>query len=201
MKIIRGFALFLAVLMVFSCVLLAGCQTNQPQMQYEIASYQGQLAEGQTKSDYNSELFYRNDKKADCPDPFVLDNTAVDGWYYLYGTESSLFCYRSRDLMDWERVGNALDNMGWDESKKISEIRRTTWKDIWAPEVVYDPDDGLYYMFFSATPEEDKNVKEGNGVMGGSCGYVMMVAVSQYPDRDFRLVNFKDPASCGEENV
>ena len=63
MKIIRGFALFLAVLMVFSCVLLAGCQTNQPQMQYEIASYQGQLAEGQTKSDYNSELFYRNDKK------------------------------------------------------------------------------------------------------------------------------------------
>ena len=69
MKIIRGFALFLAVLMVFSCVLLAGCQTNQPQMKYEIASYQGQLAEGQTKSDYNSELFYGNEKRRVAPTP------------------------------------------------------------------------------------------------------------------------------------
>jgi len=67
MKTIRGFALALAVLMAFSCVLLAGCQNEQPQtpdqVQYEVANYQGQLAEGQTKSDYNKELFYRNDRK------------------------------------------------------------------------------------------------------------------------------------------
>ena len=203
MKIVRCSAFLLAVLMVASCVLLAGCQSGGllSQTQYEVANYQGQLKEGQTKSDYNKALFYRNDKKADCPDPFVLDNTSRDGYYYLYGTEGSMYCYRSKDLMDWERVGNALDNMDYESPGVMSEIRLTTWKDIWAPEVVYDPDDGLYYMFFSATPEADKNVKEGKGVMGGSGAYMMMVAVSQYPDRDFQLVNFKDPASCGEENV
>lgn len=164
MKMIRGSALFLAVLMVYSCAVLTGCRSEQTQTQYEVPNYQGQLAEGQTKSDYNKALFYRNDKKADCPDPFVLDNTAVDGWYYLYGTEGSLYCYRSRDLMDWERVGNALDNMGWSSPGKMSEVRQATWKDIWAPEVIYDPDEGLYYLFFSATPNEE-DIEPGNGVM------------------------------------
>lgn len=194
MKIIRSFAALLAVLMVVSCVLLAGCQAYV-QTQYEVPNYQGQLKDGQTKSDFNQELFYRNDKKAGCPDPFVLDNTSRDGYYYLYGTEGSLYCYRSKDLMDWERVGNALDNMDYASPGVMSEIRLATWKDIWAPEVVYDPDEQLYYMFFSATPKADEEVKTGNG------SYLMMVAVSRYPDRDFQLVNFEDAASCGAENV
>ena len=194
MKIIRSFAALLAVLMVVSCVLLAGCQAYV-QTQYEVPNYQGQLKDGQTKSDFNQELFYRNDKKAGCPDPFVLDNTSRDGYYYLYGTEGSLYCYRSKDLMDWERVGNALDNMDYASPGVMSEIRLATWKDIWAPEVVYDPDEQLYYMFFSATPKADEEVNSGNG------SYLMMVAVSQYPDRDFQLVNFEDADSCGAENV
>lgn len=132
MKIIRSFATLLAALMVVSCVLLAGCQAYV-QTQYEVPNYQGQLKDGQTKSDFNQELFYRNDKKAGCPDPFVLDNTSRDGYYYLYGTEGSLYCYRSRDLMDWERVGNALDNMDYASPGVMSEIRLATWKDIWAP--------------------------------------------------------------------
>ena len=205
MKFIRGSALLLATLMVLSCVLLAGCQTEQPQSQgetqYEISNYQGQLAEGQKKSDYNKALFYRNDKKTSGADPFVLDNTAIDGYYYMYVTERSLFCYRSKDLMEWEPIGNSLDNLDYGNGGSITEIRRVTWSEIWAPEVVYDPDDGRYYMFFSATPEEDKKVKAGNGVRQGHCNEQMLVAVSEYPDREFRLVNFMDPASCGEENL
>ena len=181
MKIIRSFAALLAVLMVVSCVLLAGCQAYV-QTQYEVPNYQGQLKDGQTKSDFNQELFYRNDKKAGCPDPFVLDNTSRDGYYYLYGTEGSLYCYRSKDLMDWERVGNALDNMDYASPGVMSEIRLATWKDIWAPEVVYDPDEQLYYMFFSATPKADEEVNSGNG------SYLMMVAVSQYPEQIFVAV-------------
>ena len=205
MKTIRGFALALAVLMLFSCVLLAGCQSEQPQtqgsVQYEIASYQGQLAEGQTKADYNKALFYRNDRKiGEAADPFVLDNTAIDGYYYLYGTYASLFCYRSKDMMEWEPVGNALDNLNYGPNGSIEETRKVTWKDIWAPEVIYDPDEGLYYMFFSATPEP-VTLKEGNGVRPGNGSEVLMVAVSEYPDRGFQLVNFRDPASCGEGNV
>ena len=197
MKKIRSFLIILAILVVLavvSCVLLAIYQPSY-QARYEVPNYQGQLHEGQTQSVYNEAIFYRNDKKADCPDPFVLDNTAVDGWYYMYGTEGSLYCYRSKDLMGWERVGNALDNMDYASPGVMSEIRLATWKDIWAPEVIYDPDEGLYYMFFSATPKEDEEATNGNG------SYLMMVATSRYPDRDFQLVNFKDAASCGEENV
>ena len=202
MKIVRSIASVLAMLMLASCVLV-GCQL-QPQMQYEIPSYQGQLAEGQLKSDFNQELFYRNDHKIpDSPDPFVLDNTSRDGWYYLYGTYGSLVVYRSKNLMDWEPVGHALDNLDY-ENGNISEIRKVTWTDIFAPEVIYEPEDGRYYMFFSATPEQDPEIKptvDGWGLTKGTYKELMMVAVSEYPDRGFQLVNFRDPESCGEGNL
>ena len=193
----------LLLLSAMLCGLLAGCKksTVETQIQYEVPSYQGQLTEGQTKSDYNKALFYRNDHKIqEAPDPFVLDNTAVDGWYYLYGTLGSIITYRSRDLMEWEPVGNALDNLDYAGPGQLSEVRRATWEAIWAPEVVYDPDEQLYYMFFSATPDAEK-IPVGQGVVGGTPKYVMMVAVSKYPDRDFQLVDFKDPQSCGEGNL
>ena len=191
----------IACVLVVLCSVLAGCKGAGSAVQYEVPSYQGQLAEGQTKSDYNKELFYRNYHKIpESPDPFVLDNTAIDGWYYLYGTIASILTYRSRDLMEWEPVGNALDNMDYAAAGKLSEVRRTTWKDLWAPEVVYDPDEQLYYMFFSATPQEEA-FPVGKGVRQGTPKYMMIVAVSKYPDREFQIVNFRDPDSCGEENL
>ena len=185
------------LMIALSMTLFGGCRA----IEYEIASYQGQLTEGQTKSDYNKELFYRNDKQTGLADPFVLDNTAVDGYYYMYGTEGSLFCYRSKNLMDWEPVGNALDIYFYNEDGTIPDDVRSTWQDIWAPEVVYDADEGLYYMFFSATPVEDTSVMPGNGVESGTPTRQLMVAKSQSPCENFELVDFKDPASCGEENV
>lgn len=185
------------------CVLMAGCKSGKfaSQTQYEVPSYQGQLTEGQVKSDYNKVLFYRNDHKIqEAPDPFVLDNTAVDGWYYLYGTLGSIITYRSLDLMEWEPVGNALDNLDYAGPGQLSEIRRVTWDAIWAPEVVYDPDEKLYYMFFSASPRDD-TLKAGKGVMAGNGYELMMVAVSEHPDRGFQLVNFFDANSCGKENL
>lgn len=196
-----AFMLMLALLL----ALLAGCGGDETgpaagEVQYEVACYQGLPAEGQTKSEYNRNLFYRNDKKASGADPFVLDNTARDGYYYMYVTEGSLFCYRSRDLMSWEPVGNALDNMEYSAPGKLSETRRATWKDIWAPEIVYDAEENRYFLFFSATPQE-ANLKAGKGIKAGEGYELMMVAVSEHPDRGFQVVNFKDPASCGAENV
>lgn len=181
--------------------LVSGCTEEKVQTQYEVSSYQGQLEEGQTKSDYNKGLFYRNDHKIkEASDPFVLDNTARDGYYYLYGTLGSVITYRSRDLMEWEPVGNALDNLDYAAPGKLSEVRRATWSKIWAPEVIYDADQERYYMFLSITPQED-NVAVGKGVKGGQADEVPIVAVSEYPDRGFQVVNFQDPASCGEGNV
>lgn len=201
MKNTRKLCLWLAVLMALSCLLLTGCQEETTITQYEVPNYQGTLAEGQTKSDYNKALFYRNDKQTGLADPFVLDNTELDGYYYMYGTEGSLFCYRSQNLMDWEPVGNALDNYFYEEDGTLPEDLRASWADIWAPEVIYDPDTQEYYMYFSATPVEDTTVKAGNGVESGTPTRQLMVAKSKYPYKDFELVNFKDAASCGEENL
>lgn len=188
-----------ALILAIACSLLAGCQNGQSQ--YEVANYQGQLKEGQLKSEYNKNLFYRNDKMTGLADPFVLDNTQIDGYYYIYGTEGSLFCYRSKNLMDWEAIGNALDNYFFNEDGSRSEDLNATWQDIWAPEVVYDAEEQLYYMFFSATPVEDTKVVVGNGVESGTPTRQLMVAKSKFPYKDFEVVNFKDADSCGEENL
>jgi len=185
------------LLLALTATLFAGCGETK----YAIANYQGQLTDGQTQSDYNKELFYRNDKQTGLADPFVLDNTTIDGYYYMYGTEGSLFCYRSKNLMDWEPVGNALDNYFFNEDGTRPEDLKASWQDIWAPEVVYDADEKMYYMFFSATPAEDTKVVPGNGVEEGTPTRQLMVAKSTCPYQNFRVVNFKDPESCGQENV
>lgn len=183
------------ILLAAACLLLAGCVGET---EYEVANYQGELAEGQETSDYNKELFYRNEKKTSGADPFVLDNTEVDGYYYMYVTSGMNFCYRSDNLMDWEPMSNALDNWEYDEEGSIVEELKVHWTDIWAPEVVYDAETELYYMFFSATPQADNSVK---GVVEGNAKCQPMVAVSKYAYKDFQLVNFKDAESCGKENL
>ncbi len=189
----------LAILLVTVGMLLTGCVGET---QYEVASYQGQLKEGQKQSDYNKELFYRNEKKTSGADPFVLDNTERDGYYYQYVTEGSLFCFRSKDMMEWEPVGNTLDNLDYEEDGSMTEYRRVINDHIWAPEVVYDEDTELYYMFFSASPIKDDTVVPGvNGVEPGTQTEMIFVATSKYPHKKFQLVNFKDAASCGEENL
>ena len=190
-------AFLLATVMMLST---AAC-SFAPQVQYEVPNYQGQLAEGQEKSDYNKNLFYRNDKKTSGADPFILDNTQVDGYYYQYVTEGSLFCYRSKDLMEWEPVGNTLDNLEYAEDGSQTEFRKVTDSQMWAPEVVYDPETETYYMFFSATPAEDKDVEVNGEVEAGTPYEMTFVATSKYPDKKFQLVNFKNAENCGEENV
>ena len=195
MKKIRKTALALAVLMLLTCVALPGCAAK-----YEVPNYQGQLKEGQTLSDFNKELFYRNDFiKAEGADPFVFDNTQRDGYYYLYVTLNDIFCYRSKDLMNWETVGNALNIQDYAADGKSTEQRNVLWKDIWAPETIYDPDDGRYYMFFSATPNPEHSPVK-NDKFTGRAKEVLFVAVSERPDRDFRLVNFAETSSCGVGN-
>lgn len=198
-------AFVLACAVLGSAAVLPACTKTVNVKQYEIANYQGQLAEGQSKSDYNKALFYRNDRKADGADPFVLDNTSRDGYYYMYTTDGSFTTYRSKNLVDWERVGNALDNLHFDAYGNPSVERRLTRKSLWAPEVVYDAEadngNGLYYLFFSATPDKDDDVITGGGAISCAPTYMPYVATSKYAYKDFKFVNFKDATSCGEENL
>lgn len=193
----RSISLLLGVISILS-LLMTACSSPY---RYELANYQGTVKDGEDTSEFNTELFYRNDRKADSPDPFVFDNTKRDGYYYLYGTNGDLFCYRSKDLSDWEPVGNALDLMHYDENGNPIEERKVVWTEIWAPEMAYDEEAELYYLFFSATPKADENVTAGGDVLEGTAYSQLLVAVSEEPCSGFRLVNFHDENSCGTENI
>jgi arabinan endo-1,5-alpha-L-arabinosidase len=84
---------------------------------------------------------------ADFPDPAIIE--APDGFYYAYATQTlrngqwiNIQVARSRDLIDWEYVGDALP--------KKPDWAQTT-QDFWAPSLIYDG--STYFMYYSATPD------------------------------------------------
>ena len=153
-----------------------------------------------TSADYNPQLFSINAKTVSVADPFVFDNTKRDGYYYLYGTTTvDLQCYKSTDLKNWVDAGAALWTMlnQNPDTNKANAIKY----EVWAPEVIYDETEGLYYMFFSARPEGDTVNPESNPTSDGGTHYQLYVATSKYPERDYQLVDFSDASSCGSGNV
>jgi arabinan endo-1,5-alpha-L-arabinosidase len=89
---------------------------------------------------------------ADFPDPTVL--RASDGFYYAYATQTevrrpdgpaatvNVQVARSRDLVRWDRLGDALP-------AKPRWASRT--QDFWAPHVSEHA--GRYYLYYSAKPD------------------------------------------------
>lgn len=146
----------------------------------------------QSDSDeYDSSLFYRNDLYIFGGDPDVIwvseeqGGEEYGGYFYMYtsgndgvdlddyGTYKTVVtCLRSKDLNDWELCGQ---NGGEDGIINGSEGDVLTagfcvWIDdkewvvshVWAPEVVYNEDDGKYYMYANAigpyhTEDNDPN--------------------------------------------
>lgn len=179
----KKIALVVALASVMATVGLAGCSSS------EFSFYQGETKDDNTgRMEFSTDLFYRNDiKMRGNADPFVLDNTARDGYYYMFATFGYFMCHRSKDLVNWDAMGVSLDT--WNSDNDAFSI---TYSALWAPEVVYDPDTELYYMHFSATPQDDNS---------GATIMLLMCAVSDTPYGPYSIVNFKDPSSCGEENV
>ena len=109
--------------------------------------------------------------RQDCPDPSILDNRSRDGWFYLYSTQSGtdsdgsdryLPVYRSRNLVNWEAVGD-----GFCEG-------RPTWSPEarnWAPDASWI--DGKYVLYYAM------------GVWGNLTASASGVAVSDSPDGPF----------------
>ena len=85
--------------------------------------------------------------KANCPDPYVLDNRERDGYFYVYSTQTSseltgglayLPVYRSKNLVDWEFAGDAFAG------------KKPDWRPgytVWAPDVHYT--DGHYLLYYA----------------------------------------------------
>lgn len=180
-------------LAIASALMLTGCEGGVRTV-YELAHYNGTEFEELTgKPVYNQELWNLNTGEIGLPDPFVLDNTQRDGYYYVYGTGGLFGCYRSQDLSVWESMGEVLN-------LPASLIGA---RDLWAPEVVFDAgdtqttDDDCYYMFFSATPVSDGLT----GKYEGAAQYMMMAARAKDPFGPFTLIDFTDENSCGKGNV
>jgi arabinan endo-1,5-alpha-L-arabinosidase len=119
---------------------------------------------------------------ADFPDPAVL--RAEDGFYYAYATQGrhdgrmqNVQAARSRDLVHWERLGDALPaKPGW--------ASRT--QDFWAPHVVAH--DGRYYLYYSAKPDA--------ALTDASRGLCLAVATAERPEGPF--TDSGRPLLCGE---
>ena len=168
-----------------SVCLFAGCSgETQIKTVYELPYYSGtNINEITGEPEYNQNLWRRNTDLISGADPFVLDNTAQDGYYYLYstGATNAFSAYRSKNFTTWESVGQVLTG-------------EDGWSAYWAPEVVAEEnvDGGLtYYLFYSAMPSE----------LAASEEKVMFVATADSPAGPFEMVDFTDEASCGAGNT
>ena len=105
----------------------------------------------------SGDVFYRNDLLTVGADPDVLYVSEGEdaGYYYMYITSDDLggagfLAYKSRDLVEWVCAGVALDPEGsYDESTGYTTISYS-FTTYWAPEVIYDEETKLYYMFYTA---------------------------------------------------
>jgi arabinan endo-1,5-alpha-L-arabinosidase len=119
------------------------------------------------------------------PDPAVL--RAPDGTYYAYATQGevdgktlNIQAARSRDLVRWERIGDALPRKpGW----------ASQTQDFWAPDVSYR--EGRYFLYYSAKPDA--------ALTDQSRGLCLGVAVAERPEGPF--VDSGRPLQCGESFV
>lgn len=119
---------------------------------------------------------------SDFPDPATV--RAPDGFTYAYATQGrhdgrmlNIQVARSRDLVSWERVGDALP-------VKPAWASRT--QDFWAPHV-HRADD-RYYLYYSAKPDAALN--------DTTLGLCLAVAVADRPEGPFTDIG--RPLQCGE---
>lgn len=99
-------------------------------------------------SNYNQDLYYLNELSFMCADPSVIyvDRGEEKGYFYAYGTSDlidnyGILCWRSKDLTNWEYKSIAY-NPDFDNCWAT--------RNHWAPEVIYDAEQGGYLMFYNA---------------------------------------------------
>ncbi|HEX8283180.1 MAG TPA: glycoside hydrolase family 43 protein [Pyrinomonadaceae bacterium] len=145
-------------------------------------------AEGQRRAaTYTNPVF-----DEDFPDPTVID--AGGGWFYAYATQADVAgrmqnvqVARSRDLVRWERAGDALP-------VKPTWASRTQL--FWAPDV--HRRGGTFFMYFSAglDPERAARFKKEQGAAESKEGvFCLGVATSRRPEGPFR--DSGRPMKCG----
>ena len=105
----------------------------------------------------SGDIFYKNELLTVGADPDVIYISEGEdaGYYYMYITSDDLhgagfLAYKSRDLVEWVCAGVALRSGGaYDETTGYTTVSYA-FSNYWAPEVIYDAETKLYYMFYTA---------------------------------------------------
>lgn len=153
MRLSRIFTALLAG--VFVCGAMVGCdETSGEAVEFDYETEFLSEAEDPVNG-YNSNLFYVNNLEFEIADPTVIQITEGEekGYFYVYGTSDEIGghgfqAWRSKDLSHWECMGIALE-----------PDHNVTWasENYWAPEVIYDEEEKLYYLFYNAYNRFDNN--------------------------------------------
>ena len=149
----------------------------------------------------SGDVFYRNDLLTVGADPDVLYISEGEdaGFYYMYITSDDLngagfLAYKSRDMVQWTCAGVALNPEGaYDEETGYTTVSYA-FSNYWAPEVIYDEETKLYYMFYTAN-RYDTSFASGLYFFGD-------IAVSESPAGPFVQYNKylgKEPVLVDEE--
>ncbi|MBN8232661.1 family 43 glycosylhydrolase [Corallococcus macrosporus] len=145
------------------------------------------LGAGLTAATYTNPVF-----DEDFPDPTVLD--AGGGWYYAYATQGTVAgkvqnvqVARTRDLVKWERMGDAMP---------VKPTWASTTQMFWAPDV-HRRERG-FFLYFSATLDAERAAsfkKERGAVDSPEEVFCLGVATSSKPEGPFR--DSGRPLVCG----
>ena len=156
----------LAATMVLALTMLGGCATS------------GNVAAPNTV--VNNPVLDEN-----FPDPAVIQ--APDGTYYAYATQGeaggamqNIQIARSRNLVQWERVGDALPT---------KPVWASQTQDFWAPHVALH--DGRYYLYYSAKPDA--------ALTDPKRGLCLAVATASRPEGPFTDIG--EPLKCGDSFI
>ncbi|MBE6925964.1 MAG: hypothetical protein E7461_03880 [Ruminococcaceae bacterium] len=209
-KMHRLLSLVLAVMM---CLSLAACMGSQQEQDSLVYLDYGTGIDPYTDK-YNTELYGFNGNAVDGPDPgcfYVSEEEDPEwgGYFYMYPTSfatndwAQLYkykeqgitnlvasCYRSKDLYNWELCG-ALEG-GYSCVVDQEDWCQNYW---WAPEVIRNPKDGKYYMYFNAMMPQGYNT---SAVVDTGYNWARMflgVAVSDTPVGPFDILYDIDPAT------
>ena len=153
----------------------------------------------QTKSNFNSDLFYRNEiaQKMGDPTTIMIEEGEWEGWLYSTGTTSGqgFNAYRTKDFNEWEAIGAIFEKdpnhygqssfwapqLLWDETAK--------YEDYYIEQEEGEDGVGLYFLFYSALSKGElvfniDNKSTADDIQP-NCYYPAM-AVSKTPDGPFK---------------
>lgn len=148
-----------------------------------------------------SDVFYENELTTVGADPDVIYISEGEeaGYYYMYITSDDLhgsgfLAYKSKDMVNWACAGVALKSEGSYDEKTGYTTVSYAFSNYWAPEVIYDKETKLYYMFYTAN-RYDTSFESATNFYGD-------IAVSESPAGPFVQYSKylgKDPIVIDEE--